>query len=181
MTQFPIQYLHLETGVTLIFIGMILWTQMQRTSEPAHHIPAGGAQAAWLTAFFLVLLVAFASQLFKVSPLMALELAAGCTLSLLHPVNALCFFVHMLFLRPWEIVPDNALLLALPRLLSALCFISWMLHPSRHAKPSRRAYRSLNWILGFSVWLFLSTFFTPRIADSQTEWFGTYFKSIITL
>jgi O-antigen ligase len=82
----------------------------------------------------------------------------------------------MLYLRPWDIVTDNALLLALPRLLAALCFISWLIHPGRHARPSDHASRALVPLLGFSFWLFLSTFQTPTVAATQSDWFSTYFK-----
>jgi len=133
----------------------------------------------WLLAAFGLLALTFGALLANVSPLLAVELAAGFTLSLLHPVNALCFFVLQLFLRPWEIVPNNALLLALPRAVGTLCVFSWLMHPGQHGKPAARTYRTLSLLLAFSIWLFLTTFQTPNIGETQVDWFSTYFKSLI--
>src|SRR5258708_2861673 len=118
MLPLPIQYLHLETAVLPIFLAMVLWMQLARASGPGYYTPPRRTHLFFLIAGFTLSTIAFGAFLFNVSPLLAVELAAGVTLSLLHPVNALCFFVHLLFLRPWEIAMDNSLLLALPRLLA---------------------------------------------------------------
>src|SRR5450759_2346979 len=118
MDFLPIQYLHLETLVLPIFLAMVLLIQLARSTEPGYYIARGRTQMRWLLAGFGLLTLAFGALLANVSPLLAVELAAGVILSLLHPVNALCFFVTLLFLRPWEIATGNALLLALPRVLA---------------------------------------------------------------
>jgi O-antigen ligase len=179
MPALPIQYLHLETGILPVFLAMMIWTQLARATEGGHYTQAGRTQAIWLSIGFGLLTIAFGGLLYNVSPLLAVELAAGVVLSLMHPVNALCFFVHLLFLRPWEIATSNPLLLTLPRLLAALCFISWLIHPGQHAKLSRPAVRALLIFLAFSIWLFLSTFQTPHVVDSQVDWLNAYFKSLI--
>jgi len=133
----------------------------------------------WLLACFGLVALACVVLLFNVSPLLAVELAAGMILSLLHPVNALCLFVHLLYLRPWEIVPTNPLLLLLPRGLGFLCLFSWLIHPGQHGRPNTLTIRLLALLLMFSVWLFLTSFFTPTIVDTQIDWLSTYFKSLI--
>src|ERR1700675_2660399 len=115
MDSLPIQYLHLETGILPIFLAMMLLVQLARSSEPGYFVQAGRAQMFWILAGFFILTLGFGALLYNVSPILAVELAAGSVISLLHPVNALCFFVHLLYLRPWEIVTTNPLLLALPR------------------------------------------------------------------
>ncbi|MFA5976382.1 MAG: O-antigen ligase family protein [Elusimicrobiota bacterium] len=172
----PIRYLHLETVILLIFLAMMTWTQLQRASESGYYTQFGKIQAAWFIALFCVLVLFFAAALAKVSPLLAVELAAGFTLSLLHPANALCFFVHLLFLRPWEIVRFN-----LPPMagLGILCMVSWIIHPSLHGKPNVRTFRILMLLFAFSAWLFLTTFQSSNISETQADWFGTYFKSLI--
>jgi O-antigen ligase len=175
----PILYLHLETAVLPIFLVMVLLVQLARSTEPGYYTSKGRHQVFWLLAAFGLLALAFSALLANVSPLLAVELAAGFTLSLLHPVNALCFFVYLLFLRPWEIVTTNTLLLSLPRTAGALCVFSWLMHPGQHGKPAGRTYRVLILLLGFSIWLFLTTFQTPNIVESQVDWFSTYFKSLV--
>src|SRR5690349_17697113 len=115
MDTLPIQFLHVETVVLALFLPLILLIQLWRTTEPGHVTHASTLQRLALLAAFFFFTAVFGVFLFKVSPLLAVELAAGFTLGLMHPVNALCFFVHLLYLRPWEIVPENPVLLALPR------------------------------------------------------------------
>ena len=133
----------------------------------------------WLSTGFAFLTLYFSAFLYRVSPLLALELAAGVTLAMLHPVNALCLFIHLLFLRPWEIVSDNRLLLALPRAMILLCAFSWMIHPEHRGKPTRATLHVSTLLAGFSLWLFLSTFQTPHVIQTQARWFDTYFKSLV--
>src|SRR5690242_17287671 len=126
----PIQYLHLETVAMPLFLGMILLVQLARATEGTTFIIGARVQWGWIMAAFIGLAVLFSGLLYNVSLLLAGELAAGFTLALLHPVNALCFFVHLLFLRPWEIATTNPLLLALPRGVAILCLFSWLLYQS---------------------------------------------------
>src|SRR5262245_3628450 len=149
MPSLPIEYLHLETGILPIFLIMVLWVQLWRASEIGFYIQSGRAQMVWLISGFFLLTLVFSVFLYNISPLLAIELAAGITLSFMHPVNALCFFVHMLFLRPWEIVTTNPLLLALPRVLAFVCFMSWLLHLQQHGLPTRQAYKALKILLAF--------------------------------
>src|SRR5262245_10317837 len=100
MESLPIQYLHLETVVMPLFLAMVLLIQLARATEGTFYVATARRQWVFLMAGFVVLAVLFSGLLFNVSLLLAGELAAGVTLSLLHPVNALCFFVHLLFLRP---------------------------------------------------------------------------------
>ena len=179
MDPLPIQYLHLETVILAIFLPMMLLIQLARTTEAGHFTRSGRAQMFWLLMSFVLLTMVFSVFLFKLSPLLAVELAAGFTLSLLHPVNALCFFIHLLYLRPWEIVPDNPVLLALPRLLALFCFFSWLLHLQDHGKPAGPGRTALKLLLGFSVWSFLSTFAASSVAEVQADWFGIYFKCLV--
>ena len=160
---------------------MVLLVQLARSSEPGHYISRGHRHLFWLLPAFILLALAFGACLADVSALLAAELAAGMILALLHPVNALCLLVHLLYLRPWEIATTNPLLLALPRILVALCVFSWLIHPGQHGKPGARTLRSLMLLLGFSLWLFLSTFQSPHVSESQAEWFNTYFKSLVVL
>jgi len=179
MNPLPIVYLHLETGIFPIFLAMVLLMQLARASEPGHYTQSGQRQLLLLVGGFILLTVLFGALLYNMSPLLAVELAAGVILSLMHPANALCFFVHLLYLRPWEIATTNPLLLALPRGLAMLCFLAWLIHPGLHGKPSPPAHKALILLLAFSAWLFLTTFMTPDIADTQSDWFSVYFKSLV--
>jgi len=174
-------YIHLETGILLLFLTMIVWTQTERANVPGFYSRNPRQQIVGLSIVFALLSLGFASLLYNVSPLLGIALAAGFTISLIHPANALCFFVLMLFLRPWEILTTQPLLLALPRLLAAVCFVSWLLYPGKSGKPTVRTSSALVLFTVYSVWLFLTTFRVPDVAAAQVDWFSTFFKSIIVL
>lgn len=57
--------------------------------------------------------------------LVSTALACGFGFSLVHPVASICFFVSLLFLRPWEFLPNNPLLSILPRLMAAVTAGCW--------------------------------------------------------
>ena len=178
MNPVPIAYLHLETGVILLFLAMVLRTQFGRASDPGYFVQRGRFQLRWLASAFLLMSVAFSALLFRASPLLGVELAAAVTLSMMHPVNALCFMVHMMILRPWEIEFNNPVLMALPRLMVLLCVFSWLLHPGQHADISWRGLRGVLFLVAFSGWLLLTTTKAANPAQAQSDWFDIYVKSL---
>jgi O-antigen ligase len=179
MDPIAVSYLHIETILLLPFLVMLIWAQVGRTAEIVPTVKSGRRQAWILFGLFGILSAGFGQFLMTLSPLLALELAAGVTLSFLHPVNALCFFVEMLFLRPWRLLPTHTLLLALPRLLASVCLISWLMHPLRRGRIGSLNYRAISVLLAFSLWLFMSTLITPDYSLTQSMWFDTYFKCLI--
>jgi O-antigen ligase len=175
----PPYFLQLESLLFIPFLGMLLAMQLSRYREALYSLTQARRMMWSLLALFGLLTFAFGTLLLKVSPLLAFELSAGFTLALIHPVNALCFMVYLLFLRPWDILPDNHLLAALPRLLAVTCVFSWLIHPWKHVRPSRVSWQALMLLSAFGGWLFLSTFITPNIGETQAAWFDTFFKAVI--
>ena len=179
MDELLLRYIHIETGIMLIFVLMLAFIQRARIAEDDSYIRNARLQGRVMMVLFPLLTLIFTAFLYRISPLLALELAMAFTLALLHPVNALCFFVHLLFLRPWDIIPGNPLLAALPRLLAGTCLVSWVINPEKHGAPGRQTARALLLLLAFSAWLFLSTFIAANIAAAQAAWFDTFFKALI--
>ena len=179
MNSAPIEYLHLETGVILFFLAMVIQTEFGRAADPEYDVQRGFAPLRWLPFAFLPMAVAFTRLLHGVSPLLGLELAAGITLSLLHPVNALCFMIHLLILRPWEIAADNPTLNLIPRFGFTLCILSWLIHSREQARLNWRGLRSVLFLIGFSAWLLVTMIKSPSIVMSVSDYFGTYFKTLM--
>lgn len=178
MNPLPTVYLHLESLVMLLFLGVVVWAQFGRASDPGYYVQRGRVQLWLLAAAFLLMTVAFSASLAQASPLLGMELAAGIILSLLHPVNALCFMIHIQILRPWEIEIGNPVLLLLPRLVVVLCLLSWLIHPKQHARQSVRNLRGVLFLLGFTIWLFISTVKAADPAKALGYFFDVYFKSL---
>ena len=179
MTFSPLLCLHFESGILSVLLTSLLLAQWGRSTDPSHRAQNVRRQFFGMTAVFVLSCLVFVPLLASVSPLLGAELAIGFTLALLHPVNALCFLVQLLFLRPWEVLPGQPLLMALPRFLAGTCVVSWVLHPETHRRLTGRASRAFLLLLGFGGWLFLSTFAAPDAAAAQADWFNTFFKVLI--
>ena len=174
-----LDYLHLETAALFLFLVMVVRTEFLRSADPEYDLQRGFVPLRWLPFAFVLMAAAFTYQLQGVSPFLGLELAAGISLSLLHPVNALCFMIHLMILRPWEIAIDNQVLGLIPRFGVSLCILSWLNHPERHKKINWRSLRGVVLLLGFAGWALLSTAKSPSISAGLSDFFGTYFKTLI--
>jgi putative inorganic carbon (HCO3(-)) transporter len=179
MKALSLDYLHLETGAILLFLFMVVRAEFGRAADPEYDVQRGFVQLRWLPFAFIPIAAAFTYLLYDVSPLLGLALAAGITLSLFHPVNALCFMIHLMILRPWEIVPGNDILGLIPRFGVTLCAISWAMHPRERAHLKWGSLRCLLFLLGFSGWLLLSTIKAPSISMAVSDWTETYFKTML--
>jgi putative inorganic carbon (HCO3(-)) transporter len=175
-TLLPLDYLHLETAVIFLFLVMVVATEFGRASSPEYDVQRGFPLLRWFPLLFVLMAVGFTTQLYDVSPLLGLELAAGITLSFFHPINALCFMIHLMILRPWEIAPANPLLPLIPRFGVTLCVLSALIHPRARARLEWRNLRGVTFLVGFSGWLLVSILKTPSITASLSTWFDTYFK-----
>lgn len=113
--------------------------------------------------------------------LLALALPLGLLLGLYHPVNALCMFVALLLLRPWESMETNVLMLKMPRIVAGSAFFMWLVDTLKH----RRFCFTWNWMLTlialFSFWLLLSTFKREVPSLAREDYFETFFKCILVL
>ena len=178
MTFLPIENLHLETFVILLFLAMVIRTELGRATEPKYDVLNGRIHWRLLPVVFLVLAAVLTRFLYDVSPLLGFELAIGLTLSLFHPVNALCFMVHLMILRPWEIGPPNPVLQLIPRCGVFLCALSYLIHSSAHSRLTKQSRRSVLYLAGFSAWLMLTAIRTPSITATLSALFDTYFKSL---
>lgn len=99
--------------------------------------------------------------------LLSLDFGIGLVLSFLNPVNALCLFVAGQFLRPWEVMEPNDLILALPRLLGEVALGSWVLHDLLQKQLKFVWNTSTTFLLFFAGWAFITTFKAPDPDFSQ--------------
>lgn len=175
----PIEDLHLETGVVFLFLVMVVRSELGRSTEPDYDPLGAAAPLRLLPFFFLFVASALTVLLYGVSPFLGLELAAGVTLALFHPANALCFMVLLMILRPWEIGPPNEVLGLIPRFGVTICLFSWSLHPAKRAKLTWEGLRPVLFLLGFSAWLLLSAIKTPSVTATLADWFDKFFKPLM--
>jgi O-antigen ligase len=168
-------------GVTANFLAFA-WTGLRAPSD-------GGAPRVWprnptvwtsaILAVFMLLAGALTMSFGLPNLLLAVEFALAILLSFASPTIALCFFLSLLFMRPWEVIPDPpALLLAMPRLAGLLAIASWVFRSLRRLRFDFHWDRSTLLLLAFAGWLFAVTFRAPVAADAQGEWFENFFRGL---
>lgn len=110
---------------------------------------------------------------------LAFAFAMGFVLSWTRPINALIFLITALFLRPWELFPNDYILTSLPKTLAGLAALSWLFHSIRRRRFFFQWNTSCSTLFLFSGWLFLCVFHSPDMLDAQASFFDTFSKSII--
>lgn len=97
---------------------------------------------------------------------LAVVLSAGIALGLSNPTVAVTFFLSCLLLRPWELMPPNALMALIPRLLAVTSLVSWVVHTIRRSGNRVLWTRQCTYYAVFLLWLFLAAFFSDNRDDS---------------
>ena len=138
-----------------------------------------GTQRALLTVslmgFFSVVAGVLISQGLS-SILWALSFAGATFVAILDPSFALSFFLGMLFIRPWELDPNNTLFLALPRLLAVMTAGSFFLRELMNGRLRLLRDRPTVLMLIFGLLVFASTFVTRDVGSAQGDFRDTFFK-----
>ena len=163
-------------AVCLLLSALSLIPYLARLSREVSTLGPGVSALGFLlvTTGIIVLSVVFLTCLGTANVILAFALAVGIVLALLHPVTAICFFVSLLFLRPWEFLQDNTLLKALPRLMAAITTCSWgigMFRGGRNTLVVGRPYILFTLLLG---WILTSTLFSITPGASLKSFFESF-------
>jgi len=159
----PPAFLTVHTAALfMVLIVLFLCTLVLRCARRQAYSPLlrphGFLMAALLFVFVLAATVLMAGPRAPVLADWICGEALGITLSLLNPTAAVSFFSANLFLRPWEMVPQNPLFATLPKGLAALALVSWLWHGVRHRRVYLVFDPSLFLLLLFVIWLFFADF-----------------------
>ncbi|MBC7396746.1 MAG: O-antigen ligase family protein [Bdellovibrionales bacterium] len=114
-------------------------------------------------------------------PAMGTSIALGLCigLALMNSSAAACLLASSLYLRPWELVPNDAYLVLLPRLSIILCLGHLFLHFAKIGKFDFKWNQMSLLLVAFSVWTLLTTVFAPDPGAAQGEFFDGFLKSIL--
>lgn len=108
----------------------------------------------------------------------SIEFAVLVTLSLIHPKFAVGFLLMLLMSRPWESFNDQ-LMSSMPRDASILA----LLVIAGHKAIKRQWYLRFNGgtflLLAFSVWMFMSGFFSNHVDVAMVQYSEVFIKGVI--
>ncbi len=108
-----------------------------------------------------------------------LMLSLVLSLSVIRTSFSLATFIAMLILRPWEIRPDLEILEIIPRVSFILFLFSYLMEALQKGRLNlkKNPIQVFYLILGF--WVYMSTFVSSDILQSQVSFFEGYMKSLI--
>ena len=160
--------------VLLGFFGLCAWRKFRYQRRPLLLSP-------WL---FLILVIAISSLLTSLMGLMllplAIEFAIGIIISFIHPIFAASFFLTTFIVKPWELLPENDLMLILPRCLAALAFASLFAHFARTRSKEIFFNSGVGLFMGFMAWILLSTLTAYNSSEAMTSFTTAMFPVIAT-
>lgn len=175
-------------GLCLVVQGMFLcalwgllvalWRKSLRKSSRGRRGPSSlqwaGAGATTVLSFLVL-----AVGLEPAHWLLGLAMAIGAGLSLLDAAFAICFSLSMVLIRPWEILPDNGVMLQVPRfsMLFSMAWAAYYLVVRDRLRP--RGSRALTLVFAYGCWIFLSTFVTPDPSAARATFNETMVRSLI--
>ena len=168
---------HIVTGFLFIILFFLIWHAVRRT-----RVESLGIILNPFIFFPLFLLVSalFTALLGLSKGLLAAALAGGFVLGLSHPMIAVSFFVANILLRPWELMPPNILMEALPRLLASQTMLSWLIYRIR-ARDLRITWNPpVFYFVGFLVWCFLSSLTTYWSVEAASWYLSTFLPIAVT-
>ena len=109
---------------------------------------------------------------------LALEFSLLVMFSLVHPKYAVSFLVYLLLSRPWESY-DNQMMASMPREVSYLAIISLVSHKLFKKQYYFRFNLGTVLLLAFSVWVFLSGFFSAHADEAMYQFTEIFMKGVI--
>lgn len=179
-SPFSFEILQIESvSLFFVIISATLATWNAYRTGGAEVIQNREVWALVAVSLFFGLTATFVYSLGASQFLFAMELAFGALLAALRPANALAFFICLQFLRPWEVAEETPLLLALPRMTGLLVIASAAAAYLRSGLNRFRFGYAQWFLLGFSIWAFITTFITPTPGEQQSLYFDTFFRAVV--
>ena len=109
---------------------------------------------------------------------LAIEFSLLVMFSLVHHKYAVSFLVYLLLSRPWESY-DNQMMASMPRDIFYLAVISL----AAHKLLKKQFYFRFNFgtflLLAFSVWIFMSGFFSGHTDEAMFQYSEIFMKGVI--
>ncbi|MBI3543312.1 MAG: O-antigen ligase family protein [Deltaproteobacteria bacterium] len=150
------------------------WEAIQKKFSPEN---LGPTMLAVIIAFSIFVGTMFAMDWGTEYLLLAVMLATSIALALCDTAISICVFTALLFLRPWEIIQNNDYFAILPKATMSLCIMNAMLDLSRQKKFKVTWNPTASYILGFGIWLLVTSVKAANPAEAQSFFFDTFFKN----
>ena len=168
-----------EIGFTLslVFILFMYWMMLKVDDESYSEV--------YSTTFVLALISFFPIAgylLYNWGPerlLFAFTLSLSIVLTFVRPVLGLCCFLAFLLYRPWELMPEDPIVIAIPKYFGFMVFGVFLLKKFCKGEFFLIWNMESTYLVLFSVWVMLSIFKTSNFNESMTLFQGQFTRPII--
>lgn len=164
---------------SLILMALVTyWIAARWDAIKQRFSPEGmGPTLFWLiTAFSVFFGVVCAVDWGTEYVLLAATIALGVALAMFDSAISICFFIALLFMRPWEIIKDNDYFGVLPKLTMSLCIANLLLGYARKKTVTLRWNRTATFLFAYAGWCYLTTMKSSNPGLYQTIFFDNFFK-----
>lgn len=163
---------------TLIFLIAVFRNMLMATAEHEHQQNSTpwfiiGALTALSFTSYLTYEWGFDRFLF------ALGFSLALTLTFARPVFGLCLFIAFLLYRPWEMMPEDQLVMAIPKVFGLLVFVTFLFDKFRKKEFFFIWNPETTFLILFAFWVFLSIFKTTNFNESVKLYEANFTKLII--
>ncbi len=162
----------------LMRMALDFWQSIHRIKPSSSTLDAKIA-IPLLSIIAIALIFVFVKGLGENYLLLGIEFGLSVTLCFIRPVYAVSFFIALLFLRPWEIMSANSVMLAMPRFIGLLSIGAWLLNSLLRQKLNIAWNRSAKIMLFLLMWLLLSTLKSPDLQDGINLFVDSFLRVAI--
>lgn len=165
--------------VTLVF--MVLIFRRMLVENPLDHAALENTMSWALIAGFVVIgaTVYLTSEWGFDRFLFAFGFALSLVLTFTRPLFGLCLFIAFLLYRPWEMMPEDQLVMAIPKLFGLLVIVVFLFDKFRRREFFLIWNPETTCLVLFSFWVFLSLFKTSNFNESLALYQSNFTKLIV--
>lgn len=166
------------TALLCLFFIYSLWRDYNGQSSAAFKRLDIKIIVPLFASIFVSLFVYFLSSFGVPAFFLAFCFSLAITFSIYDPKYAVSFFIFLLISRPWEIFP-NELMLAMPRDVFFICFVSFLAHKALKKQFYFEWSLTTLLVLTFAAWTFFGAAVAGHSAVALNEYSEVFIKGII--
>lgn len=176
--QFTAELIHYESLILLALVVFWIASRWEALKERYSANNMGLALFGVVFGFGAFAAGAFAYDWGSEYTLLAITLGLGISLALSDAAISICFFLALLFLRPWEIKVDNEFFGILPKLSMSLCIANALLRWAKQRAFNFKWNQTAAALVAFATWAFITTFKGGNAPEHQSVFFDNFFKCV---
>lgn len=171
-----------EIGFLITLIFLILNLKKQLIEDALDGESAIRPEWLYIAGFFILGVTGFLIHEWGYDRILfSFVFSLSMAMAMIRPAYGLCCFIAFLFYRPWEMMPEDQLVLAIPKYFGLLVISLGAFWKIKKQEYYFMWNRELKYFLLFSFWLLITTIKTSNLNESIAYYQQNFTKAIIIL